>query len=277
MNGSSDKKLKNLLSTVPPGALVDSKWFKRHNIADSTYHDYAKRGWLVRLARGVFLRPDPAFDPHQPLKWTTVVASMHQIMAIPFHVGGMSALNLHGLGHYIPMQGPAHINVYAPKLPGWLAKLNTDARLNHRRLSLFSDPDLGVEPLKSAGLSFGMAASFPVATPERAILEAIDELPEGAGFEQLDLVFQGLVNLSPRKLTRLLRDCQRVKVVRLFFVFADRHGHAWLKHLDQTGLKFGHGDRQVVVKGKIHPRYRITVPSQWVVQDKDKNEDDADA
>ncbi|GEQ98368.1 hypothetical protein JCM17844_20050 [Iodidimonas gelatinilytica] len=89
-------------------------------------------------------------------------------------------------------------------------------------------------------------------------------MPEGAGFDQLDMVFQGLASLSPRKLMALLSNCRKVKVIRLFFVFADRHGHAWLKHLDKSKLDFGKGDRQLVKGGKIHPTYRITVPTEFV-------------
>ena len=117
---------------------------------------------------------------------------------------------------------------------------------------------------QAAGFSFGGDASFSLSSSERAVLEALDELPDGAGFDQLDMVFQGLVSLSPRKLMALLTDCRKVKVIRLFFVFADRHGHAWLKHLDKNKLDFGKGDRQLVKGGKIHPTYRITVPARFV-------------
>jgi hypothetical protein len=45
-----------------------------------------------------------------------------------------------------------------------------------------------------------------------------------------------LPNLSPRRLEKLLHDCRNVKVKRLFFYFADRHKHAWLKHLDKESV-----------------------------------------
>lgn len=264
MSGEYGQKIKSVLDAVPPGALVDSKWLNRHQVADSLYHDYANRGWLIRLARGVFIRPDSAFDAGQPLNWQAVAASMNMIMGIPFHVGGMTALSLHGHGHYAQMSGEERVTLYAQKLPGWLSKIKVNARFEARSLNLFSDPNLGVEPLKNTGFSFGGDASFPVSSPERAILEALDELPDGAGFDQLDMVFQGLTSLSPRKLMALLTDCRKVKVVRLFFVFADRNEHAWLKHLDKSKLDFGKGDRQLVKGGKIHPTYRITVPANFV-------------
>jgi hypothetical protein len=264
MSGEYGRKIKSVLDAVPPGALVDSKWLNRHHVADSLYHDYAKRGWLRRLARGVFIRPDSTVDADQPLSWQAVTASMNMIMQIPFHVGGMTALGLHGHGHYAQLSGEERVPLYADELPGWLFKIKADARFEKRSLKLFSDPELGVERLNNPGFRFGGEVSFPVSSAERAILEALDELPDGAGFDQLDMVCQGLVSLSPRKLMALLTDCRKVKVIRLFFVFAHRHGHAWLKHLDKNKLDFGKGDRQLVKGGKIDPNYRITVPARFV-------------
>ena len=78
-------------------------------------------------------------------------------------------------------------------------------------------------------------------SPERAILEALDELPGSASFEHLDRIFEGLVSLRPEPLMTLLAACRSVKVRRLFFVFADRHGHSWRKYLDAERVAFGSG------------------------------------
>ena len=263
MSEQKETKIKNLLSSVPPGGLVDAAWLARPDVARPTVNGYVKRGWLKRLAHGVYLRPASTYDADQPLSWQAVMASMDATMNIQFHVGGMTALSLHGHGHYAQVSGAERVSLYADKLPGWLSRIKVNARFEERSLNLFSDPNLGVELLKNTGFSFGGDASFSLSSPERAVLEALDELPEGAGFDQLDMVFQGLASLSPRKLMALLQDCRKVKVVRLFFVFADRHGHAWLKHLDKSKLDFGKGDRQLVKGGKIHPTYRITVPAMF--------------
>jgi hypothetical protein len=85
---------------------------------------------------------------------------------------------------------------------------------------------------------------FDHAVPERAILEMIDELPNHESFHQVDTVIEGLVNLRPQLLRKLLRECKSVKVKRLFLWYADRHGHAWFKHLDQSSIDLGKGKRQ---------------------------------
>jgi len=54
-----------------------------------------------------------------------------------------------------------------------------------------------------------------------------------------------------------------VKVKRLFFFFADRHRHAWLKHLKKDEVDLGTGKRMLVKGGKLDPTYQITVPGDF--------------
>ena len=79
-------------------------------------------------------------------------------------------------------------------------------------------------------------------------------------FHQVDMLMQGMTNLSPRRLQKLLADCNSVKVKRLFFFFADRHAHAWLKPLKNEKFNLGKGKRMLVKGGKLNHAYQITVP-----------------
>ena len=76
--------------------------------------------------------------------------------------------------------------------------------------------------------------------------------------------FESLTTLRPKMLAALLRSCRKIKVKRLFFVFADRHDHPWRKRLDPAEFNLGRGDRALVKGGRIHPRYRIVVPEEFV-------------
>ncbi|WP_312887682.1 type IV toxin-antitoxin system AbiEi family antitoxin domain-containing protein [Rhizobium laguerreae] len=134
-----------------------------------------------------------------------------------------------------------------------------------RGASLFSDPGLGLMENKTANaLTTPWGWALGMSTPERAILEALDELPAHESFHNLDMIFEGLATLSPRRLTALLQSCRKIKVRRLFFIFADRHKHAWRERLNTEDFKLGTGDRALVKGGKIHPRYRIMVPAEFV-------------
>ena len=104
--------------------------------------------------------------------------------------------------------------------------------------------------------------SLTMSVPERAILEMIDELPHHESFHHVDVVMEGLANLRPQLLGKLLRECKSVKVKRLFLWYADRHGHAWFKHLDQSSIDLGKGKRQLVPQGHFDSRYQITLPME---------------
>ena len=98
---------------------------------------------------------------------------------------------------------------------------------------------------------------------ERAILELMDELPRNESFHQVDMIMEGLVNLRPRRLQALLEDAKSIKVKRLFFFFADRHRHKWLKHLDRNQISLGSGKRVIFQGGILDSTYRITVPEEF--------------
>src|SRR5690606_28589635 len=137
--------------------------------------------------------------------------------------------------------------LYGSAIPSWLARIKLDAPLVPRGLNLFSEPGLGLTESKSGSantLPWGWAPR--ISTPERAVLETLDELPDHESFHNLDMKFLGLATLSPRRLSALLHSCRKIKVRRLFFVFADRHKHAWRKHLNADEFDLGTGDRALV-------------------------------
>lgn len=88
-------------------------------------------------------------------------------------------------------------------------------------------------------------------------------LPKLDTFHTADVIMEGLLNLSPRRLQTLLEKNKNVKVKRLFFFFADRHNHQWLKHLDTSRIDFGSGKRVLVTGGKLNSDYKITVPEEF--------------
>jgi len=103
-----------------------------------------------------------------------------------------------------------------------------------------------------------------ISSPERAILEMLNELPKRASFHNVDMIFESLTGLRPGLLQDLLTSCRSIKAKRLFFVFADRHSHAWRKHIDAASIDLGRGPRALIEGGKIHPLYHISVPKAFV-------------
>ena len=281
-------RLKPFLKRIPPGFLVDAAWLKRFGIDPKSIHDYAERGWLERVVRGVYRRPLPHSDQAgRPLvrpetDWQLSLLSIQWIMEHDVHLGGLSALGFHGLAHYLPLGGGEPIYLYG-EVPSWLARLPGKTRFVVRSRVLFGDDLTGVENAEhrfesapGAEAGHGPTVSpwrwpLKVSSPERAILEALEALPAHATFDNLDMIFQGLANLRPRRLMALLRACRSIKVKRLFFVFADRHAHAWRKHLDKSAIDLGSGPRALAKGGKLHPVYRIYVPEALLPADGDED------
>jgi hypothetical protein len=274
MTGQNQEKLKPLLQTVPPGFLVDSNWLKERGITRQLSSSYVSSGWMERVLQGLYRRPfssSPAPDTER--EWKIPVLSAQWIMRYTFHVGGRTALAQHGFTHYLRLSGPGPLYVYGD-VPRWLGKLRLDARYVHRQDSLIGDKTLGVNDtefsLSSADdTSLGQRPwQWPMrlSSPERAIIEAINELPTKESFHAIDVLFEGLANLRPKLLAQLLERCRSVKTKRLFFVFADKHAHAWRKHIEMSRIDLGAGDRALVEGGKLHPVYRITVPPEFIPQ-----------
>ncbi|WP_054006314.1 type IV toxin-antitoxin system AbiEi family antitoxin domain-containing protein [Cypionkella psychrotolerans] len=262
MDAARSQNLKKLLDAVPAGYLVDAAWLLSQGIAYESFRDYVKRGWLERITRGVFRRPTPNSPSSNSIDWKTCILSMQHLMGHDLHVGGTTALGEQGHAHYLRLGESAPVWVYGDNVPNWLVKLPTDAPINIRSRSLFTDPKLGVTQDNKTSLPWDWGLTL--STPERAILEAMDELPDQESFHTLDMVFESLTTLRPRLISDLLQACRKIKVKRLFFVFADRHDHPWRKRLDPKAFDLGSGDRALAQGGRIHPRYRIMVPQDFV-------------
>lgn len=283
MRQHTQGKLNWLQHNLPEGLVFDSAWLQGRGYSSALRSKYASRGWLEQVARGVYRRPPaPLSAPREGgLRWQNVVISLQMVLECPVIVGGRTALELQGFAHYLSLTGPREVHLYgdAP-LPTWVGKLKLDSKFvfhNAKKLfrnepiasSLGQGANLKTQEHSSAdSLGGGLARQtwgqwnwpLTMSSPERAILELLDEVPERETFHQADMLMDGLRNLSPRKLQKLLVDCRSVKVKRLFLWFAERHNHAWLQKLDRKDVDLGSGKRMLVRGGKLDPKFNITVP-----------------
>ena len=254
---------------------MDATWLAAHGYSTALRHHYVKAGWLQQPTRHVYRRPRGS------LSWQQAVISLQTLLLRnPVFVGGRTALELHGFAHYLP-HAETEVHLYGPEPPpNWLFKLPLEVRFfhhNHRKLFRSQPGPRAITSLnwdvakKQAALGEGDGGytvlpwgqwdwPLTLSTPERAVLELLDELPNRESFHQVDKLFEALSILRPRRLQKLLVDCTNVKVKRLFFFFSDRHSHAWRKHLDKSAVDLGNGKRMLVKGGKFDRTYQITVP-----------------
>lgn len=266
MNRQNRNSLKLVLDSVPPGFLVDAKWLAAHAVGRSSIHDYHRDNWLEHAARGVYRRPYPNTDTVGGRDWKLAVLSAQWIMNYDFHLGGMSALTLEGHNHYLGLGRSANLYLYG-NVPTWLPKLGVDAHVLTRRRQLFGSDTTGIDEIDfdPAAADAPSPWNWPIrrSTPERALLETLNELPENESFHTVDMMVQSLSTLRPGQLSKLLLACKSVKVKRLFFLFADRHAHRWLAHIDRDAIDLGSGPRRLVEGGRYAPEYQLMVPSEF--------------
>lgn len=272
-------KLNRIERDIPEGLIVDAAWLEARGYSTSLRSKYVKAGWLEQPTRGVYRRPYSG-----ALDWQLAILSLQTLLSVPLIVGGRTAIELQGRGHYLK-RDQDEVHLYGDvRPPAWLDKLDLGVAFRvHRSATLFTNEpttraltnvvfDARTRKVKTADHIHGSWTSYPlghwgwpltISTLERAYLELLGELPDRETFHQADVLMEGLSDLSPRRLQKLLEDCRSIKVKRLFLFFADRHNHAWLKRLDKSRIELGTGKRQLVKGGRYDATYQITVPERF--------------
>lgn len=203
--------------------------------ADLAVH-YARAGWLVRLARGVFRRPEQALSLHPSLK-------LLESRIEGLHVGGKSALDWQGVRQYVAQQETLHLYGWAAaRLPEWFQK---EFPAEYHRKRLFDEQPgalLHVLPFE------GRNEAPQVSTPERALLELLSEVGLRQPMQEARELLESTYNLRGAVLQELLARCTSVKTVRLCLQLGRELSLPWMAKLLPTELPTG-SDRPWVSRG----------------------------
>ncbi|WP_306006596.1 type IV toxin-antitoxin system AbiEi family antitoxin domain-containing protein [Aquicoccus porphyridii] len=276
MSTQRGQKLNALQRLLPEGLVASTQWLKDAGYSSALRSKYVSSGWLEQPARGIYKRPGA--EP----QWQHLVVSLQSIMRLPVSVGGLTALEMLGYGHYIPLGNRKRVALYAEaRLPKWLDEVSPSIQFqthNAHRLFKTDTVTRAIETLPKIPSEHDETQAKPldgglrlyvwgdrgwpmiVSTPERATLEFLDDVPIKHSFEHAADLFTGLANLSPRRVQKLLETCESVKVKRLFLWFAERDAHAWFGRLDLASIDTGRGKRVIAKNGRLDAKYQITVP-----------------
>ena len=195
------------------GHVATRQWLLAQGVLAHRLDHLLKTDRLIALAPGVYRRWDTE------LKWQGVVSSL-QIMGYKTVVGGLTALEQNGLAHYLNLSGARTIHLYGEALPSWLHQLGVPETFQVHSVKRLFTADMQLDAYTDL-ISWAEGIwNGRVSTPERAIMEALDAVPDALSFEHADQLMQGLTMLSPRRLGALLPQVRNVKVKRLFFWLA---------------------------------------------------------
>ena len=249
MNMQKRKKLNYMLQQWPAGGLRTAASLRAQGISSALLHHYAQRSWLEQVERGVYRRPGDVPG------WQAALYVIQKEKKLPVHVGGLTALELQGYGHYV---GERPLFLYAPsrtRLPAWFeGAVGRELRFTHTDF-------LGDAPQESLHSLSVESVPVTASTPERAALEMLYHVPREVGFAEALELTGGLAVLRVNLMQALLESCSSVKVKRLFLYFAREAGHSWYPALEHSRIDLGAGKRELVKGGKLDKEFMLTVPA----------------
>jgi Transcriptional regulator, AbiEi antitoxin, Type IV TA system/Transcriptional regulator, AbiEi antitoxin N-terminal domain len=220
-------KLNSLLGQWAPGTPLTSADLTALGVSADLAVHYARAGWLSRLARGVYCRPNDTLDLHACL-------ILLQRTANGLHVGGKSALDWYGVRQYPSQQSVLQLYGWTnARLPDWFTE-RFPAEYHRKRL--FDEPSNA--PLH-AGPFEQRDGAARVSTPERALLELLSEVGVRQPLQEARELTESTYGLRADVLRELLQRCSSIKTVRLCLKFGRELALPWTAKLDPALLPTG--------------------------------------
>ena len=251
MSADTSTKINQLLRKLPSGSLFFSSWMRENGISYELQRRYRDSKWLTPVGAGVMIRTGENPTIFGALSSLNKQAGKH------FYIGGLSALELAGYTHYVPM-GRQVVFVGYPKgewVPGWLKKHDWGVDVLCVTSDYFAS-DTGITPMMQG------AFEILVSTPERAFMECLNLAPKQYNLMDLYYVMEQLTALRPGMVQTLLEQNTSVKMKRLFLYMVEKAGHAWFNDLDLQKIDTGSGKREIVPNGAYDNKYQIVIPEE---------------
>jgi len=202
--------IRRLLHGVSRGTPLDLADLAEYGVDAKAASAYARDGWLVRVGHGVYALPGEEVT-------SLSAARLLQRRVSGLHVGGKSALALHGVRHNIAVRETLVLwSDHRFSLPRWFT-IRFRARAVARALFDRFDPRLAGRTLSTPP---GVLDGLHVSSPERAALEMLYEVGTHESLDEARGVFEGLRNLRTDVAGGLLAACTSVKAVRLFLTWS---------------------------------------------------------
>lgn len=216
------KLIKSLQMAFPRGSPFDHDQLSKLGVSSALAHHYLKSGWLARLGRGVFMFPNDTLRRDDCLKFLSRRVA-------GFHVGGKTALAWRGIRHNMPTREPLSLwGEEKASLPEWFQELFPSRYTMRNPFSSRLPRNFGLQPLPET------PEGVLVSVPERALLEMLSDVGVHQGIEEARNIMEGARSLRPDVLASLLKNCRRIKVVRLCVSWAEELNLPWAVSAKKT-------------------------------------------
>lgn len=281
MSSENRHKLNLLITQWPLGTLMTHAMLQEKGIYQQLVNKYTKSGWLEPIARGVFKRAGDTVD------WTGALALLQTQLHLSVHLAGKTALEFSGIQHFFHLGGGGVIWLFGKpgeNLPKWFLGGNTWDRWNRKikyiTPKLFDDASLGLTEQQigrhistdSVTQKHPSQYKIVVSSIERAVLEMLYLIPREQSLVEAKYLMEGLMTLRPNLMQALLEQCRSIKAKRLFLFLADFCNLPCLMHMDLSSVNLGKGKRVIGAGGHYVPKYRISIPTDFVATFKEEFE-----
>ncbi len=252
MTRQKQTKLKELILSWPNNTVYSARFLTSLGYSRQLINQYEEAGWIGRVGRGAYRRGGDDVD------YTSGLYALQKQDRLAIHVGGLSALEYHGKGHYLQLGKSPRVTLFSKqgtRIPKWFTTANWDIQLEFYATTLFKkDGKLGLTDKDCGG--YGVSCS----TPERAMLEVCATAHTQSDFEHALRLMEGLSDSQASDIEVLLSACRSVKAKRLFLYMASHHHLPWVEQLNNKKFTLGTGPRQIVKQGMYDAEFKITVP-----------------
>jgi Transcriptional regulator, AbiEi antitoxin, Type IV TA system/Transcriptional regulator, AbiEi antitoxin N-terminal domain len=250
-------KINSLLSSNPPGIVLESFWLKCQGYSHELQSRYKKSKWLESIGSGAMVRYG------EKVSYEGGIYALQNQSGMTIHPGGKTALEFLGLSQYLEFSSK-NVTVFGRKneqLPTWFKKHDWGIRVDYYKTSFLAEGiDLATHELKNF--------SIKISTAPQAIMECLYLAPEKQELMECYHFMESMNNARPVIIQKLLENCGSIKVKRLFLYLAEKAGHEWFKLLNLENVDLGKGKRSITKNGVLNSKYKIVIPRELESYDK---------
>jgi hypothetical protein len=242
-------KINSLVQSLPRGSVLLPSWLLSQGYSYELQQCYRSGGWLLSIGKGAMIKSG------DPLILAGALATLQNVENKNIHIGGRSALELHGVAHYLQINSYEVTLFFSDraKLPFWFSRNDWGIKIAIHNLSLFENEKVGLVDYKDGELSMKISNSA------RALMECLALCPDKFSLKESLEIMENLPSLRPTVVQKLLESCKSVKVKRLFLYLAETVNHNWFKYLNTEKICLGSGNRTLGEGGRFVSKYKLNI------------------
>jgi len=226
---------KAALAQLPRGEPLGVDLLAKHGVSAFRASALARSGWLVHLARGVYMLPGDTLTRDGCLAFLSGRIS-------GFHVGSKTALDWRGVRHNVGFREV--LSLWGDDrvvLPSWF----TERFQSRYQVTQLFDARLrrnfGLQPLPNG------RPEVLVSVPERAMLELLSDVGKNQSLDEVRQLVEQLRSLRIKVLEELMAHVTRIKVIRLAESLSKEFDLPWAALARRHSQRLGGGKRWVGV------------------------------